>query len=102
MKKVFISQPMNGKTNEQIYKERKELTKKLEQRGYDIIDSVIADSPDEACRAPVYYLSESIRLLSKADVVFFMDDWEKARGCKIEFLVAQEYNLPILTKKDLM
>ena len=96
MKKVFISQPMNGKTNEQIYQERRELTQKLEQEGYNIIDSVLADSPDEACRAPVYYLSQSILLLSKADCVYFMDGWEDARGCNIEYLIAKEYGIPIL------
>ena len=33
--KLMISQPMRGKTNEQIRKERKELIKKLESEGHE-------------------------------------------------------------------
>jgi hypothetical protein len=42
-KKVFISQPMKGKTEEQIRKEREELVKQIEKNGGEVIDSIIPD-----------------------------------------------------------
>lgn len=86
--KIMISQPMRGKTNEQIRKEREELIKQLESEGHEVIDTVLDISE---CKSPIYYLSKSIELLDKADAVIFMKGWENARGCKIEYQVASEY-----------
>lgn len=86
--KIMISQPMKGKTNQQIREERNELVKKLEFEGHIVIDTVLDISEN---KSPIYYLSKSIELLDKADAVIFMQGWEKARGCKIEYQVALEY-----------
>lgn len=32
-----------------------------------------------------------LNLLEKADAIVFMPGWERARGCRIEYLVAREY-----------
>jgi hypothetical protein len=87
---------MHGKTNEQIRSERKSLVQELEEEGYGIIDSIIADTPEKAFNEPVFYLSQSIYLLSLSDLVYFMDGWENARGCKIEHTIVKEYGIPIL------
>ena len=92
MKKVFICQPMFGKTDEEILKERYELALKLRVKGYDIIDSYIEEDNDN----PVYLLGESIKLLSLADYIYLMPGWENGRGCRIEKQVADTYNIPIL------
>lgn len=89
--KVMISQPMRGKTNEQIRKERSELIFELENKGYEVLDTVFDIAPKDGDEA-IFYLSESIKYLAKADAVFFMKGWEKARGCKIEHEVAVEYH----------
>lgn len=89
--KVMISQPMRGKTDEQIRKERSELIFELENKGYEVLDTVFDIAPKDGDEA-IFYLSESIKYLAKADAVFFMKGWEKARGCKIEHEVAVEYN----------
>jgi hypothetical protein len=89
--KVMISQPMRGKTNEQIRKERSELIFELENKGYEVLDTVFDIAPKDGDEA-IFYLSESIKYLAKADAVFFMKGWEKARGCKIEHEVAVEYD----------
>lgn len=93
--KVFISQPMNGKTNEQIREEREELVKTLSCCN-EVIDSVIAESPKDADSAPLFYLSKSIELLGQADVVYFMPGWDKARGCMIEHAIAFMYGKKIV------
>ena len=86
--KIMISQPMRGKTNEQIRSERQELVKQLEMQGHEVIDTVFDISEN---KSPIYYLAKSIELLDKADAVVFMPGWQQARGCKIEETCAKEY-----------
>lgn len=86
--KIMISQPMRGKTNEQIRSERQELVKQLEMQGHEVIDTVLDISEN---KSPIYYLAKSIELLDKADAVVFMPGWQQARGCKIEETCAKEY-----------
>ena len=88
--KVMISQPMRGKTNEQIRQERAKLVKKLKEQGHKVIDTVFEEAPVDEDIA-MYMLSQSIRYIGKVDAVYFMKNWEKARGCKIEHQVASEY-----------
>lgn len=86
--KIMISQPMRGKTNEQIREERVELVKQLDEQGYEVIDTVLDLSEG---KTPVHYLAKSIELLAEADAVIFMPGWQDARGCRIEYQVASEY-----------
>lgn len=92
MKKLFISQPMKGKTNEEILAERKEAVEMVQVmvgEEVEVIDSFFKDAPAEA--APLWYLGKSLMLLSTADIVVFAPGWEDARGCKIEHTCAVEY-----------
>lgn len=89
--KVFISQPMKGKTNEQINLERESVINAFEGLGYQTIESVIYEEPPKDCNEAIYYLSKSIELLSKADCVYFMKGWERANGCRIEHQIAVSY-----------
>ena len=88
--KVMISQPMRGKTNEQIKEERAELVKKLESQGHEVVDTVFEEAPADEDMA-IYMLSQSIRYIGKVDALYFMKGWENARGCKIEHEVAIAY-----------
>lgn len=90
MEKFMISQPMKGKTNEQIKEERKALVSELENEGYEVLDTVFDAAPKDTDEA-IWFLSKSIEYLAQADVVFFMKGWQYARGCKIEHEVAIEY-----------
>jgi len=94
--KVMISQPMNGKPEEQIKEERKELVKAIETSGDEVIDTVFTQEAPKDCDAAIYYLSKSIEAIGKADTVIFMKGWEKARGCVIEHLVAVKYDKEIV------
>lgn len=95
MEKIMISQPMKGKTNEQIKEERKVLVSELENEGYEVLDTVFDTAPKNVDEA-VWYLSKSIEYLAQADVVFFMKGWQYARGCKIEHEVAVEYGKKVI------
>ena len=100
--KVFVSQPMIGKTDQEIIGERANvrcfLTKMLKEP-IEIIDSIIDEKPDDSIdieRIPVWYLSKSIELLAKADIAFFCRGWKDARGCVIEHEVAKRYGITII------
>ena len=101
MPKIFISQPMNGKTNEEIENERDSIIDRLrENECVEIIDSFFNDKPYEA--SPLWYLGESIKLMSEADVVFFCNGWQTARGCQIEHDCALEYGIDTMYEEDLI
>lgn len=87
--KVFISQPMNGLTDQEILEKRKELTAAYPDA--EIIDSFFEGAPHDA--TPLWFLGESIKLLGTADIVIFAKGWEKKRGCRIEHACAVEYGI---------
>ena len=100
MKKIFISQPMRGLTDEEILDKRQEIMKNAEKvikEPVELIDSFIEDYPEEINKhIPVFYLGKSIQFLSQADVAYFGGDWRNARGCKIEHEVAKQYGIEII------
>ena len=85
--KVMISQPMKGRKTEEIKAERETLVKELEEKGFEVVDTVFEKGPD----SPLYFLSKSIEAMSNVDAVVFMPGWQGARGCRIEHQVAAEY-----------
>lgn len=94
MKKVFISMPMNGKTDEEIVKEFKSIKKRVLELfdGCQVIDSVFSNFDlDNNASTPIHYLGRSIELLADADIVYFAKGWEKARGCLTEYQIAKTY-----------
>ena len=96
MKKLFISQPMNGKTEEEILAVRKkaiESAKVMLNEDVEVIESYFEDyNPDKGC-VPLKYLAKSLELLADADVAYFAKGWESARGCRIENQCAIEYGI---------
>lgn len=97
MKKLFISQPMRDKTNEEILSEREraiESAKKHLGEDVEVIDSFFKDAPHDA--KPLWYLAKSLELLSTADIAYFCKDWDKYRGCKIENTCAIEYGIDVI------
>ena len=89
--KVMISQPMRGKTNEQIRQERAELVEKLEMQGHEVMDTIFTEEMPIECDMAMYLLAKSIEAMSKVDAVIFMRGWQEARGCRIEHIIAYEY-----------
>lgn len=91
MSKMMISQPMNGKTEEQIRNEREDVVKKLEDLGWEVVDTIFAEETPKDCDTALYYLSKSIEAIGKVDAVMFMNGWQNARGCKIEHEICKQY-----------
>ena len=84
MKKLFISQPMRGKTDEEILAVRAQAKREVEASLMEkvvVIDSFIQGAPAGA--KPLWYLGKSLELLSTADIAYFAKGWEEARGCSM-------------------
>ena len=97
MKKLFISQPMKGKTDEEILKVREKAIKSAESKigePVEVIDSFFQGAPADA--KPLWFLGKSLELLSTADIAYFAKGWEAARGCKIEYECAIEYDIDMV------
>lgn len=97
---LFISQPMRGKSDEEIESEREDLIAIAKAvyagRGeVEVIDSFFKGGLDvpAGAKAPLYYLSKSLELLATADVAIFAEDWREARGCRIEHECADGYGV---------
>lgn len=94
---VMISQPMAGKTEQLIREERQTVVQKLIDHGYEVMDTIVQDEPDDSCKCiPLYYLAKSIEFMAQADIVYFMPGWENARGCHIEYDAALAYGKSII------
>ena len=95
--KLFISQPMRGKTKLEILAAREKAIAsafKLFEERPEVIDSYFEDAPTDA--NPLWYLGKSLELLSTADVAYFAKGWEEARGCRIENICAIEYGIDVI------
>ncbi len=96
MKKLFISQPMRGKTEEEIIAERADAIQAAKDALNDdieVLDSYFADFNGSALE----FLGKSIMLLAQADFAYFSPGWDKARGCVIEHQCAVSYGIPHIT-----
>ena len=95
--RLFISQPMMGKTEEEILATREKAIasafKHFEERP-EVIDSYFKGARVNA--NPLWFLGKSIELLSTADVAYFAKGWEEARGCRIEHTCAIEYGIDVI------
>lgn len=96
--KIFISQPMKGLSEKEIKSNREKAIRKIKSLYGD--DAEIIDSYMEGGGAPLWYLGKSIELLSIADVAYFLKGWNKARGCRIEYMCASNYGIGAYFEED--
>lgn len=100
MLKVFISQPMRGRTDEEILKQREQaieyITEQYPSERIEILQSYFDDEETN----PLKLLARSLYVLADADVVCFCPGWTQARGCRVEYDCAKEYDIErILIKR---
>lgn len=95
--KIFISMPMKSKSTEQVRTEMNKVLTFIKNKlpEAELIDSIIDDADkDIAIKGDdiaLWYLGKSIILLSSADIVFFVNDWNEYRGCITERRVSEDY-----------
>lgn len=104
VKKAMISQPMAGKTYEEIVATRDLAVAKLRQMGYEVVNTLFTGEwySDEAMKergvvqVPLCFLAKSLENMSLCHAAYFCKGWEDARGCKIEHEAAEAYGLEVL------
>ncbi len=104
MKKAMLSQPMNGKTEEEIKATREKAIAALEEKGYEVVNTLFTDewySPENmkergVVQIPLCFLAKSLENMSLCHAAYFCKGWEDARGCRIEHEAAKAYGLNIL------
>lgn len=102
--KAMLSQPMAGKTDEEIISTREKAVKVLEVKGYDVINTLFTDEWYNAdkmqergvVQIPLCFLAKSLENMSLCHAAYFCKGWEKARECKIEHDAAVAYGLEII------
>lgn len=103
MKKAMLSQPMAGKTNEEIVATREKAISVLKEKGYEIVNTLFTDewySKDAIAergvvQIPLCFLAKSLENMSRCHAAYFCKGWENARGCRIEHEAAVAYGLEI-------
>lgn len=94
MKRLFVSQPMRGKTEDEIARERNQLRECLPsilKEDVEIMDTFFKDEGK-----PLELLGRSLEMLANADAAYFLSGWEQARGCRIEHEATVEYGIEII------
>lgn len=101
---VFISQPMKGKSKEEILVTREKAVEALKRKGIGVLaHSSFTEPLDESLYdglTPLYMLGDSLKQMSCASAVYFCKGWESARGCRIEHAAASEYGLKIIYEEQ--
>lgn len=96
MKKLFVSVPMKGRTEEEIkasIQKMKKIAEIYEGEELELIDSYIEDNPPKDSKEAVWYLGESLKKLAQADVFIGIDEAYDWNGCYIERDTAQRYGI---------
>ena len=104
MMKAMLSQPMNGKSDEEIIATRDRAIAALKERGYEVINTLFTDewySPEAVKKRgveniPLCFLAKSLENMSLCHAAYFCKGWENARGCRIEHEAAKAHGLTII------
>ena len=102
--KAMLSQPMAGKTDEEILATRDNAIDALKDMGYEVVKTLFTDEwySSEAMNErgveniPLCFLAKSLENMSLCHAAYFCKGWENARGCRIEHEAAKAYGLTIL------
>lgn len=102
--KAMLSQPMAGKTDEEIVATRKKAIAALTELGYDVVNTLFTDEwysrekmeERGVVQIPLCFLAKSLENMSLCHAAYFCKGWENARGCKIEHDAAAAYGLKII------
>ena len=108
MKKAMLSQPMGGKTEDEIVATREKAISALEEKGYKVVNTLFTDewySKEKmeergVVQIPLCFLAKSLENMSLCHAAYFCKGWENARGCRIEHEAAKAYGLEILYEEE--
>lgn len=96
MKKLFVSVPMKGRTEEEIkasIQKMKEIAEIYEGEELELIDSYIEGNPPKDNNQAIWFLGKSLEKLAEADVFIGIEDAWDWNGCYVEQEVANRYRI---------
>jgi hypothetical protein len=104
MMKAMLSQPMAGKSEEEIKTTREKAIEVLKDKEHEVVNTLFTDewySSDKmkergVVQIPLCFLAKSLENMSLCHAAYFCKGWEQARGCRIEHDAAVAYGLTIL------
>lgn len=93
--KVMISQPMKGKSKEEILFVREKVKRYIEGFcGHNVVDTYDESFQEmEGKNTALLSLAKSLERMAECDAVHFCNGWRDARGCRVEFHAATAYGL---------
>lgn len=100
--KLFISQGMRGKTDEDILAERNKAIEIVRKRFPDdeveVLESFFQneEEPADVKASGLWWLGKSLELLAKADLAYFAKGWENYRGCRLERMACFRYGVDFI------
>ena len=95
--KVMISQPMRGKSKEEILSVREKFKRFIEASGHTFIDAYDESFQEmEGKNVALRSLAKSLEHMAECDAVLFCKGWRDARGCCMEFHAAKAYGIEIV------
>lgn len=106
MRYAMISQPMRGKSKDEIREIRANAITNMVELGFRVLDNTNGTlepiEEEHVCgvNIPLHCLGESLKIMALCDAVLFCEGWEDARGCRIEHEAAEAYGLEIYYMRD--
>ena len=102
--KAMLSQPMAGKSEEEIKAARDKAIAVLKEKGYEIVNTLFTDewySSEKmkergVVQIPLCFLAKSLENMSLCHAAYFCKGWEQARGCRLEHDAAIAYGLNVI------
>lgn len=105
VRRVFISVPISGRGEGEIAADIEEAKNAFlnffalndGEEHFEFVSSfdlVQEEAPDNVMHEPLWYLGNSVKILSTCDIILFARGANRAAGCKIEQNIAESYNIP--------
>lgn len=112
-KKLFISQPMEGKTKQDIRDVQRRIIDRYARKVGVLSEDVrvvnyFPEYEDELKKSvapekiPACFIVKSLETMIDADAVVFANGWKSARGCIVERKFAEEYGIPYFDERELL
>ena len=95
-KKLFISCPMRGRSEDAIRRDMERMHKMAEiifDQELEVIPTYMKHDPPETGNKAIWCLGESIKKMAEADYFIGVQFLENFRGCDIESRVARAYGI---------
>lgn len=116
MKKIFLSLPMSGRSDEEIRTQIEEMKAEFLLKNpldngdeivfvhnfkeMEVVTNTFVPFEGERKTPALYYLGRAINKMAYCDGVYFGKGWSNARGCLIEMETCVKYDIPYFINRN--